>query len=736
MRNGILVLVLLLANATAAEFTIGKRTFEVPIGFVIEQVTTPDLIERPIVADFDQAGNLYVAESSGTNDPVNEQLRNRPHWISRLTDSDNDGVFDKRTRFADRMMFPEGALWHDGSLYVAAPPSIWKLTDADGDGIAEKRTEWFQGKTLTGCANDLHGPYLAPDGWIYWCKGAFAKQDYVLPDGQPFSSKAAHIFRARPDGSSIEPVMTGGMDNPVEIVFTDDSQPIFTTTFLQHPRQGRRDGLIHAIYGGVYGKNHGVLDGHPRTGELLEPLAHLGAAAPSGLLRYDSDAFGREFVDDLFSTSFNLKCVWRHQLARNGATFQSTNSKFLVCDSTDFHPTDVLADADGSLLVIDTGGWYKLCCPTSQLRKPDVLGAIYRVRRDDSSTMQDPRGRSLNWASITFSDLVERLIDHRPVVRKRAVDALANERNIADLRRELQRNTDANVRLQCVQALCRIGTDDSIATSRIALRDADLQVRLAALHAVSLYRDKAAPLDLRVSLASEDRHERRRAAEAAGRLGNESLIDDLLVTARPDDDRATVHAYTYALIEIGDVEQIRKAFAGSNEVAIPIALIALDQLNALTPRELYRFWDFQDKATALSVDWIVKQRTKWGSELLKMVEASGDEVVREKFDRIAGLLTNATDQNHALEFIARQLQNPSLNSHQQRQLLDILAAQERHQLPPSLEKAFAGLCTPAANRNSSQFCRRSLPFVNHFRRAQNLANWCWENWVQTAIQSS
>ena len=32
--------------------------------------------------------------------------------------------------------------------------------------------------------------------------------------------------------------------------------------------------------------------------------------------------------------------------------------------------------------MVDTGGWYKLCCPTSQLHKPDVLGAIYRVRRD------------------------------------------------------------------------------------------------------------------------------------------------------------------------------------------------------------------------------------------------------------------------------------------------------------------------------------------------------------------
>ena len=44
--------------------------------------------------------------------------------------------------------------------------------------MADQRVEWFAGKTLTGCANDLHGPYRGPDGWIYWCKGAFAQQTY------------------------------------------------------------------------------------------------------------------------------------------------------------------------------------------------------------------------------------------------------------------------------------------------------------------------------------------------------------------------------------------------------------------------------------------------------------------------------------------------------------------------------------------------------------------------------
>ena len=148
----------------------------VPAGFEIRRVAGPPLVNRPIVADFDDDGHLYVADSSGSNDPVEKQLAEKPHRILRLEDRDGDGTFDASTVFADHMMLPEGAMWFDGSLYVAAPPSIWKLTDADGDGVADRREEWFQGKTLTHCANDLHGPYLGPDGWIYWTKGAFAEQ--------------------------------------------------------------------------------------------------------------------------------------------------------------------------------------------------------------------------------------------------------------------------------------------------------------------------------------------------------------------------------------------------------------------------------------------------------------------------------------------------------------------------------------------------------------------------------
>ena len=219
--------------------------------------------------------------------------------------------------------------------------------------------------------------------------------------------------------------MTGGMDNPVGLAFTPSGERIFTTTFFQHPAGGKRDGLVHAVYGGVYGKDHSVIYDHPWTAPTLMPvLTHLGAAAPAGLTRYESDVFGKEYKDNLFAALFNMQKVTRHVLVQDGATFRTRDEDFLVSDNRDFHPTDVVEDADGSLLVIDTGGWYKLCCPTSQLVKPDMLGAIYRIRRKDAPRVVDPRGLKLDWLKMKGEDLAKLLGDPRPAVRRRAIQTL------------------------------------------------------------------------------------------------------------------------------------------------------------------------------------------------------------------------------------------------------------------------------------------------------------------------
>ena len=591
----------------------------VPPGFEVELVAAPPLVERPIVADFDEAGRLYVGDSSGSNAKVETQLEARPHRIVRLEDSDGDGRFDKSVVFADGMMLPEGAMWLDGSLYVAAPPSIWKLTDTDGDGIADRREEWFQGRTLTGCANDLHGPYLGPDGWIYWTKGAFAEQTYERPGRPPLVTRAAHILRRRPQGGEIEVVMTGGMDNPVDVAFTAAGERILSATFLEHPQQGRRDALVHAIYGGVYGKVHGVIDGHTRTGALMPVMTHLGPAVPAGLTRYASAAFGPDYRDNFFAAMFNLRKVTRHLLEPAGATFRTRDSDFLVSTNRDFHPTDVIEDADGSLLVVDTGPWYKLCCPTSQLAKPDLPGAIYRVKRTGGQRMTDARGAGIDWARLTPSALAALLDDRRPAVRARAVAQLGQRGDaaVAALVGVL-RSPVAATRREAVWALTRIDGAPARAAVRGALADRDGGVRHAAVHSTALHRDALAVAALTTMVGSGDAGLRRAAAEALGRIRDRSAVDALLEAASASIDPVLTHSLVYALIETGDAAATRSGLSRRTSSAQRAGLIALDQMEngGLESGAVAPLLESADPILSEAAWWIAARHPHWGGAVV------------------------------------------------------------------------------------------------------------------------
>ena len=616
----------------AAQFKFPNQTLTVPDGFEVELISNPSLVDRPVSASFDELGRLYVTDSSGSNDKPDKQLAEKPHRVVRLEDSNGDGKFDKTIVFADKLMFPEGCLWFDGSLYVAAPPSIWKLTDTNHDGIADVREEWHQGKTLTGCANDLHGPFLGLDGWIYWCKGAFAEQRYELPNGKPFVSRAAHIFRSRPDHTGLEPVLTGGMDNPVGVAFTAEGERILCGTFFAPHEPGHRDGLIHAIYGGVYGKINDVNDSHKKTGDLMPVMTHMGPAAPCAVIRYESRAFGDEYRDNLFVCAFNLHKVSRHILEPNGATFKTKDSDFLVSDNPDFHPTDVIEDADGSLIVLNTGGWYKICCPTSQLSKPDVLGAIYRIRRIGARKLDDPRGLKIAWSKLTPAGLADRLSDPRIFAQRQAIAELGKRGDAAVpiLERVLkvppiqgfEKGSDLTARRQnAIWALTRIDSAAARDIVRTALKNNDPAVRSAALQSASLHRDGKAADDFQPRTALETRLY----LELLGRTGRceDRLVSCLRAipdTAQflPSAGRVLQHSLSYALIESGSAKTAQSLLDANNHLSLwPAALIALDQMDdgRLEAKNLSTMLSCASPDLRQAATWVAMHHPEWGDAL-------------------------------------------------------------------------------------------------------------------------
>jgi putative membrane-bound dehydrogenase-like protein len=543
-----------------AEIKLAPHVFTVPEGFTVELAAGTNLVQRPVSASFDDQGRLYVTDSSGSNAKPDEQVKNPDHRILRLEDSDGDGKFDKSVVFADKVMFPQGCLWHDGSVYVAGPPSIWKFTDTDGDGVADKREEWFKGGTITGCANDIHGPYLGPEGYLYWTKGAFAEQTHKLGNGRTLNDKAAHIYRARPDGSDLDVIMSGGMDNPVEVAFTPEGEAIFTSTFIDFSQPGYRDGIAHAIYGGVFGKENDVLeDGRvKRTGpDLMHPFYQAGNAAECGLCRYQSDDFGAGYRDNFFATSFNLHKITRHILRPSGASYASTNSDFLVSDSLDFHPTGVLEDADGSLLVVDTGGWYKLCCPSSQLAKADVLGAVYRVRKQGATNRSGTRP---DYTRLTAPPTIRREDPTRIFSNESVWKAQTNPTNW-------------------------LGSDFKAEMNRI--------------------------------LGSPSgAHVLRSFAEDAGRKRNRDAVPTILAEASHTEDTVLTHSLIFALIEIADVRATRLGMLHGNFRTHRAALIALDQMDGgdLKAADVLPFLSAEDERLRAAAIWIYRRHSAWAAE--------------------------------------------------------------------------------------------------------------------------
>ncbi|MBT3891631.1 MAG: dehydrogenase, partial [Planctomycetaceae bacterium] len=288
---------------TALPLEFIPQQIDVPEGFSIELVAGPPLVEHPTFATFDDHGKLYVCNNAGVNLSADDLEAQLPNSINLLEDTDGDGKFDKSTVFADKMTFPMGGVWHEGSLYVASPPNIWRLTDTTGDGIADKRDIIVDRFGFSGNGASIHGCFLGPDCRLYWCDG-YHGHEFKDKDGNVTTSrKGSYIFSSTIAGTDVRRHSGGGMDNPVEVDFTPAGEVLGTVNiFYTRPRA---DCLVHWLHGGAYPHREQVLAELQTTGPVLGPVHQFGHVAISGTLRYRSGALNHQWRDNMFATFFN-----------------------------------------------------------------------------------------------------------------------------------------------------------------------------------------------------------------------------------------------------------------------------------------------------------------------------------------------------------------------------------------------------------------------------------------------
>ena len=747
-----------LMTLASTTFAAGKLP-RVPPGFTIEKVTTPKLVKHPMMAGFDDRGRLFVACSAGKNLRAKDLMKDPPNFIKMLEDTNGDGKFDKATLFADKMTLPMGALWYRGALYVASPPHIWKLEDTNNDGVADKRTILVDKFGFNGNAASVHGCFLGPTGRIYWCDGRHG-HEFKDKHGKVVSKgKAARIFSCKPDGSDVRVHCGGGMDNPVEIDFTETGEMIGTVNILLgKPRQ---DCLMHWVEGGVYPRydQQHCLDEFKRTGDLLQPMTKLGHVAVSGMMRYRSNtqisrralapgserqtsnepgASARRLIKSrnkrpnpftpghIFHTQFNTHKVVYSELKRSGSTFTTTEHEFLTSDNPDFHPTDVLEDADGSLLVIDTGGWFRIGCPVSKVAKPDIYGAIYRIRRKGAHKVADPWGLKLDFDKMPAKTAVKYLDDPRWAVREKAINyfPVLTSQNSKDWGRALDayaavvkdyRSRSPLARRNAVWALGRRSDDDVFYLTRSemarALTDPDESVRIAAGNSLA----NCAELDLIIGtslvkyMQNKKRRFRRQIASALARIQfkltevrgwprvkslQKTRIQSLLgVLADQRFDRVFEHTIIYSLIQIADRKNTLPYLKHKSPTVRRAALIALDQMdNGNLTRELVTpLLDTDDPALQKTALAIIARHKGWAKETLSLLEKwlKQPKLSAERAAIVRGFLVAQAGDKNVQALVANSLEAAKGDSAKQSLLLEVMQRSSMDSLPSSWTAAIA-----------------------------------------------
>jgi putative membrane-bound dehydrogenase-like protein len=601
------------------------RPHHVPDGFALEKVAGDLEVRFPMFATFDERGRLFVAESSGGDLYAELKAQTRRCQVRLLEDRDNDGRFETSRLFTDSLVFPMGLVWREEKLFVADPPDLVTFEDTNGDGRADERHVLLTGFGHTDNGS-LHGLTFGPDGLLYMTMGEPDGYRFELPDGSILEGQSGALIRCRLDGSDVR-VLCRGFENLVEIVFTARGEIIGTDNWYQWPKGGFRDALLHLVEGGMYPMHPDKGTPQPVTGEPLPPMSLFPAVALSGLELYRGSAFPAEMRGNLFSAQHNARKVMRHVLLPNGSTFRTRDEDFLTSDDPDFHPSDVLEDADGSLLVLDTGSWYVHHCPTGRIRKSPATGGIYRVRRTDSARPLDPWGVRIAWTNTSTARLTAMLTDGRPAIRDRAKRHLSSHGSAAagELAGVLNGFETTAAKQSAIEALAIMDNAEALNTLRRALTNPDPDVVATAIRAVAMHRDQADGSAFTGLLDHNAPFVRLAAAEALSHCGDTNSLPHIWHALAGTPDRFLEHALIHAAHRLADMHVLRSSLSDPSPRVQKTALLLLSQPrwlpDTLKPDVVLQRITAADPDLRQTALRVLQQRTDWAQPASTVVQS-------------------------------------------------------------------------------------------------------------------
>ncbi len=403
------------AVGSADDAVVGPRTearfppLVVPQGFKVTLFACDPLVEYPsVIALGPRAGTLFVAYDYMTG--LGEEIIRRDE-VRLLADTDGDGYADQSTLFADGFNSIQGLAYDGEAVYVMHAPFLTRVSDTDGDEVADERRDLLSGLGLPPeeNSNRLHcanGVVVGHDGWLYLALGDRGC-DTERAEGDRLVFQQGGILRCRTDGTDLH-VFSTGLRNIYDIALDDE-----LNVFVRDNENDGGDYLLRVSHC-FFGSDHGYpYHYYERPDELMPPLVELGRGSSAGLTTYLETAFPQEYRSSLYACEWG-RAVVRYPLVESGSGFAPTHEIDFAVGAADdpygFHPTDLVVDYDGSLLISD---W----CDGQRPKRG--RGRIYRIEANGAE-----EATAIDVDGLSDSELIARLDSpshHTRVAAQRAI---------------------------------------------------------------------------------------------------------------------------------------------------------------------------------------------------------------------------------------------------------------------------------------------------------------------------
>ena len=559
------------------------KTFYMPPGYRIELVASEPLIQDPIAIDWDRQGRLWAVEMPGfvPNLQAPEPYLEPVGRVVVLEDANKDGVMDKRTVFADKLVLARSLKVLERGVLVAEPPYAWLMRDTNGDlkmdtreqvtdqyGRREARVEQNTNEFFWGMDNWMHT--ANGDTFMRLKNGAFeVRRTPMRGEWGVTQDDAGRIYR-----------------NTNESSVHVDYVP--TPYFLRNPAMVRTRGSYEVVRD-ESGAVNTVWPVRPNPG--TNRAYQLGIDRPDGTLArftsvcapviYRGDRLPAEVYGNVFVAEPAANLVSRIVLEDTGKGLSARKAyergEFLASTDERFRPVYLSNAPDGTLYIVDMyrGVIQQRADITEYLRdhiinhkleQPNGLGRIYRVMHE--STRRDSASSA---AQLTGAQLVERLSHPNGWWRDAAQRTLVEraDRSVVPALANLAAGAkDWRTRVHALWTLDGLDAIDAATTIK-AVDDSAREVRAAAIRISErwLAEDKAVQAAVLKRLDDPEWPVRHQLAASVGLIPAQSR-DAAVVTLleRHGDDPITVDAALSGLRggELGVLEKLLQGAAAAS----------------------------------------------------------------------------------------------------------------------------------------------------------------------------